>query len=113
MIIGTLAAVGDLSISSQNSSITLNWTAPFTLDISEEPVDITYTVGVVSPASSLTVHMEIGVNMTEFSYPLPPDIGCDNLMFTVIPVNGAGDGISNSISLSQAVECKYYFGWPD
>ena len=63
-------------------------------------------MGVASPASSLNHHVEDGIIETEFSYPLPPDSGCNGLMFTVIPVNGAGDGASNSISLSRAVECK-------
>ena len=60
-------------------------------------------MSVVSPAS---LHMMDGVTMTEFTYPLPPDTGCDNLVFTVTPMNGAGEGISNSISFSQAVKCK-------
>ena len=105
-ILGTLSAVSDLSISSQNFSVFLNWTAPFTMDISGVQVDVTYTVGVVIPTSSLILYMENGVTITEFWYPLTPNVSCDNLVFTVIPVNQAGEGIPNSIPLSQALECK-------
>ena len=106
--LGSLSAVIDLNISSQNSFVFLNWTAPFSLDISRTQDGITYTVGVVNPASLLILHMENGVTLTEFWYPLPPASSCDDLVFTVIPVNEAGEGISlpNSIPLSQALECK-------
>ena len=93
---GTLSAVGDLNISSFNYTITLTWTAPFSLDM----VDITYMVQVMNSTTTL---ME---DMMEFSYPLSHDSGCDNLVFTITPLNEAGEGLSNSISLSQALKCK-------
>lgn len=62
--------------------------------------DITYMIQVMNSTAALTE------DMTEFSYPLPPDSGCDNVVFTVTPLNEAGEGISNLILLSQAVKCK-------
>ena len=106
MILGKLTAVDTLNISFLNSTAFLNWVAPFTLNIHGTPIDITYTTSVVNSTSSMTVYMEEGVIVTEFTYPLPPDGGCDNLVFTVTPVNGAGEGISNSISLSQTLKCE-------
>ena len=97
-----LVAVGDLNITSTNYTTLLNWTAPFSLNTA----DTTYDIAVVSSATSLTLHMEDDVATTEFSYRLPPDGGCDNLIFTVTPQNEAGEGVPNSIALSQAVKCK-------
>ena len=72
--------------------------APFSLIT----LGITYTIGVVGLASS---SMQDGVtSLTEFSHPFPPGSGCDNLIFTVTPHNEAGEGIPNSIPLSQAIE---------
>lgn len=79
--------------------------APFTLNIHGAPV--TYAISVVGTASSIALHMEEGVLATEFTYLVPPDVDyCEDLKFTVTPVNGAGNGASNSISLSQALNSK-------
>jgi hypothetical protein len=67
-------------------------------------VDINYTVVVDDSTASQTLYRQHGINVTEISYPLTPDKGCDDLVFTVIPVNAAGEGVSNSIPLSQAIE---------
>lgn len=108
IVSGTLAAVGDLNISFQNSTVFLTWTAPFTLDISSTMIDITYNVSMVSSVSSLALHNTVIV--TEFSYPLPSGSGCDNTVFTVTPVNEAGEGVPKSIPLSHVVKCKLISG---
>lgn len=79
----------------------ITWTAPFSLNIA----GTTYAIGVVSASTSLTLHVEDGVAITEFSYALPFYDGCNNLIFTVTPLNEAGGGVMNSIPLSQAVKC--------
>ena len=75
-----------------NSTISLTWTAPFTLDITGVDPDITYCVGVVNSTSSSILHSECGITETEYEYPIPPDSACHMYMFTVTPVNVAGNG---------------------
>ena len=97
MITGLLSAVGSLSVTLQDSTISLNWTAPFTLDIRGVDPDITYCVAVVNSTSS-TPHSQCGINVTEYEYPIPPDSTCHNYTFTFIvtPVNAVGNGISTN-----------------
>ena len=102
---GLLSAVGSLMLTVQNSMISLNWTAPFTLDIPGDP-DITYCVGVVYSTSSSTLHSQCGITETEYEYPIPPDSACHDHMVTVTPVNSAGNGTSSTLTYSQTTECK-------
>ena len=89
----------------QDSTISLTWTAPFTLDIAGVDPDITYCVGVVN--SSSTLHSQCGITETEYEYPIPPDSACHDHMVTVTPVNPAGNGTSSLLTYSEAIECKY------
>ena len=98
---GLLFAVGSLELTPGFNTTTLNWTAPFTLDITTVDPDITYCVDVVSSTSSATLHSECGITETEFTYPLPPRSWCDQYNFTVTPVNVVGNGTRNSIHSSQ------------
>ena len=88
---GTPSAVIDLTVTRQNHTISLYWTAPWTL---EEDPDITYCVNVVTSTSSDTF---CGINETEFTYPVPPDSECYAALFTVTPVNVVGDGESQTV----------------
>ena len=93
---GLLSAVGSLMMTVQDSTISLTWTAPFTLDISFVDPDITYCVGVVNSTSSSTLHSQCGITETVFSFSIPPDTACHNYMFTftITPVNVVGNGTS-------------------
>ena len=76
--------------------ISLTWEPPFTLDITEIDPDITgYCVDVTS---SMISHLEC-VNKTEFSYPVPPDAGCNTYSFTITPINIVGHGESSTVSV--------------
>ena len=79
----------------QDSTISLTWTAPFSLDIASVDPDITYCVGVVSSTSSST---QCGITETEFSFSIPPDSACHNytFTFTITPVNAVGNGSSST-----------------
>ena len=93
---GLLSAVDSLMMTVQDSTISLTWTVPFTLDIAAVDPDITYCVCVVNSTSSSTLHSQCGITKTEFSFSIPPDTACHNYMFTftVTPVNGVGNGTS-------------------
>ena len=80
----------------QDSTISLTWTAPFTLDIRGVDPDITYCVCVTS---SLTLHSQCVITETEYEYPIPPDSACHDHMVTVTPVNPAGNGTSSTYYL--------------
>ena len=107
---GFLSAVGSLMMTVQNSTISLTWTAPFTLDIPGDP-DITYCVGVVNSTSSSTLHSQCGITETGFSFSIPPDSACHNytFTFTVTPVNGVGNGISSTYSHLQGDCIEYVY----
>ena len=53
---------------------------------------------VINSTSSITVHLECDIAMTEFSYPVPQDAVCHSYVFTVSPVNVVGRGDSSSVS---------------
>ena len=97
---GFLSAVGSLMMTVQNSTISLTWTAPFTLDITGVDPDITYCVGVVNSTSSSTLHSECGITETEYEYPIPPDSACHDHMVTahVTPINVVGNGTSSTLT---------------
>ncbi len=93
-----------LHLTFEQDQFSLNWTAPFTLDITDADPDITYCVGVVNSTSSAT---QCGINVTEFTYPIPPRrIFCDEFEFIVIPVNVVGNGTSSSVALTQDIQCE-------
>ncbi len=99
---GTLSAVSSLQISTINSTISLNWVPPFTLDLFST---ITYCVGVVNSTSSARLEISCGSDEIRFEYPLrqPSGRSCDDYIFTVTPVNEAGNGTPTSIQYSQAL----------
>ena len=77
-----------------NSTFFLTWEPPFTLDIPGVDPDITgYCVEVLNlfPHTEV-IYSECGFNVTEFSYPIPPDAGCNIYVFSVTPVNIVGMG---------------------
>ena len=94
MITGLLSAVESLMVTVQDSTISLTWTAPFTLDIPFVDPDITYCVCVVNSTSSSTLHSQCWITEAGFSFSIPPDSACHNytFTFTVTPVNGVGNG---------------------
>ena len=81
--------------------ICLSWTAPFTLDLTESSVDITYCVDVISTTTSDTLLSECSIVATSFSYLLPPMSWCKEYNFTVTPVNVVGNGTKSSEHYSQ------------
>lgn len=104
LLIDTLSAVGSLIISLQDTFTFLTWSAPFTLDISANAVDITYCVDVANLTAVL--YSECGIITNRFNYSIPSGGECGEVVFTVIPVNAAGRGMPNTIEYSLALHRK-------
>ena len=94
---GLLSAVGDLEISSDASSITISWTAPYSLDVTGVDPDIWYSVLIynVTDDEPTLISCTDCISITDTHYTFTPDSPsrpCHQYLFTVIPVNGAGLG---------------------
>ena len=98
---GLLATVGFPSVDLVDTEISLTWTAPFTLDISNVDPDITYCVDVVNSTSLSIILSECEINMTGFNFSIPIGRMCDNFTFTITPVNVAGNGTAVTLGYSQ------------
>ena len=99
---GLLAAVGDLTLSVQDTETFVNWTAPFTLDISNEEDDISgYCIDVINITSSSSLFSQCGINTTQISLPLSLDDACHVNRVTVSPENVVGRGERNAVIYSQ------------
>ena len=105
---GLLSAVGSLNITASDSTLSLTWEPPFTLDITNVDPDITgYCVDVINSTSLVTLHSECGINTTMFTYPLPDDsIHCTVVLFNVVPHNIVGPGESAAKSYIGALSSR-------
>ena len=103
--IGLLAAVGTPIASPDllNSTISLSWTPPFSLDITNVDHDITYCVG-VDNSTSLVVFSQCGITDTQYDFTVSfSSTPCDNYTFTVTPVNEVGNGTSFNRTLLSSI----------
>ncbi len=106
--IGLLPAVQSLvlTVCGSWSTVCVNWTAPFTLDVSTDPDIAGYCVDVINSTFSETLLSECGIHGTEFIYPISPiNIGCDDYTFTVTAVNIVGNGTRSSLDYSMGLQC--------
>ena len=114
--LGTLASVGSLTVTSEATSIFLNWTAPFTLDISGVGHDITYCVEMSYTDCGINTTVcgmnktDCGINTTELTFPKPPMSNCNNASITVTPVNVVGPGMPNTIQYFGVQSSKFSKG---
>ena len=85
--------------------------APFSLAIFGDSVGISYFVEVFNSTAFLSSRN--GVNVTEFSYPIPSKSACTENwnQFTVSPVNIVGIGEPSAWNFSQLIECKHSTTW--
>ena len=105
--VGLLSAVGSLSITASDSTLSLTWEPPFTLGITGVDPDITgYCVDVINSTSSVTLHSECGINTTKFTYPKPSDTDCVVYSFSVTPHNIVGAGEITTEVYSGDIESK-------
>ena len=99
-ILGLLSVVSDLRASSNASSVTISWTAPFSLDVTGVDPDFWYSVliyNVTDENNPTAILCTDCINITETHYTFTPDYlsPCHVYNFSVIPVNGAGQGESS------------------
>ena len=94
-IIDILSSVVDLKTSSNATSVTISWTAPFSLDVTGVDPDIWYSVLIYNVTDEPTaVPCTDCISITETHYTFTPDCPspCHEYVFTLIPLNGAGQG---------------------
>ena len=96
---GLLSAVGNLTATSDGTSVTLSWTPPFSLDVTGVEHDIWYSVfiyNVTDENNPTAIPCTDCTNITETHYTFIFTLECVNVYnFSVIPLNGAGQGESS------------------
>ena len=104
---GLLSKV-DLKANGNASSVTISWTAPFSLDVTGVDPDIWYSVliyNVTDENNPTAILCTDCINITETHYTFTPDYlsPCHVYNFSVIPVNGAGQGENSGNVTVKAV----------
>ena len=98
---GLLASVRDLTYSDSLTIIIISWSAPFSLDVTGVDPDIWYSVLIYNVTDNPTaIPCTDCMDITETHYTFTPDYPspCHKYIFTVIPLNGAGQGHSSSVT---------------
>ena len=100
LYIGLLSAVNDLRSKGNASSVTISWSAPFSLDVTGVDPDIWYSVliyNVTDENNPTAILCTDCINITETHYTFTPDYlsPCHVYNFSVIPLDGAGQGESS------------------
>ncbi len=105
--IGALSGVGFLTKTISNTTLTLTWAPPFTLDIIGIYPDIAgYCVDVVNAASLAALHSECNITRNQFTYTIPPKSQCYGILFSVTPVNIVGRGQTTMVAYFGAQNRK-------
>ena len=108
-MLGVLLAVVDLSVNYSLGSVTISWTAPFSLDVTGVNPDIWYSVLVYNTTEDsdpTAVPCADCINITETHYTFTPDYPspCHVYSVSVVPFNGAGQGqISPNVTTTAVV----------
>ena len=84
--------------------MTTSWTAPFSLDVTDVDPDIWYSVlvyNVTDENNPTDILYTDCINITETHYTFTPDYlsHCHVYNISVVPLNGAGQGESSSITV--------------
>ena len=99
---GPPSAVFDLKATSNATSITISWEALWSLDVTGVDHDIWYSVliqNVTDENNPTPISCTDCTNITETVYTFTPDhlSPCHKYLFSVVPINGAGQGESRAI----------------
>ena len=108
---GILSAVTDLASINNETSVTISWTAPFSLDVTGVHPDIWYSVliyNVTDENNPTAILCTNCTNITETHYTFTPDYlnACHEYNFSVIPFNGAGQGESSTNITGYVLYCQ-------
>ena len=111
-ISGPLSAVADLRAISNAGSVTISWSTPFSLDVTGVDPDIWYSVliyNVTDENNPTAILCTDCVNITETHYTFTPDhpSPCHVYNFSVIPLNGAGQGESSPFISGYVLKCGF------
>ena len=107
---GPLSSVADLRTSDSATSVTISWTAPFSLDVTGVDPDIWYSVFIYNVTDEPTaVPCTDCMDITETHYTFTPDYPspCQEYIFTVIPLNGAGQGETSHNVSGYTIDGEY------
>ena len=101
---GPLSKVVNLRAISNASSVTVSWTAPFSLNVTGVDPDIWYSVvvyNVTDENNPTAILCTDCINITETHYTFTPDYPshCHVYNISVVPLNGAGQGEGSSITV--------------
>jgi hypothetical protein len=102
---GRLQAIQGLSTTKNTTSLTLSWTAPFSLDVTGSDPDIWYSVliyNVTDENNPTAILFTDCINITETHCIFSPDYTspCHVYNLSVIPLNGAGQGEGTELTSS-------------
>ena len=108
--------VSNLRASSSFSSVTISWSAPWSLDVTGVDHDIWYSVliqNVTDEDRPTDILCTDCTNITETHYNFTPDhlSPCHVYNFTIIPANGAGLGEWSDIAYQGWVVCSAIHQW--
>ena len=112
---GLPASVRTLTFNLTYSSITISWEAPWSLDVTGVDHDIWYSVliqNVTDENNPTPISCTDCTNITETVYTFTPDhlSPCHKYLFSVVPINGAGQGAASNKSStlhSHPISCMY------
>ncbi|CAI8034659.1 hypothetical protein GBAR_LOCUS19492 [Geodia barretti] len=99
---GPLSKVVNFRAISNASSVTVSWTAPFSLNVTGVDPDIWYSVLIYNVTDDSTAILCTDcINITETHYTFTPDYPshCHVYNISIVPLNGAGQGESSSITV--------------
>ena len=110
---GHLSPVGDLNISENATSFNISWTPPFSLDVTDEGLgpDMWYSViiyNVTDETNTVEIPCTDCDDITQTYYIFTPDyfISCHKYQFSIIPINGAGQGETSSVIYLNGMQSK-------
>ena len=107
---GALAEVSNVIINNSCDSITISWSAPFSLDVSGVDPDIWYTLlisNVTDEDHPIAVPCADCHNLTQTHYTFNFTTDTFNFDITIIAKNGAGASHGYVVNNSGMIICNY------
>lgn len=98
-VLGPLSAVSGFIATSNAKTVTISWTAPFSLDLTDIDPDVQYILNCydVTEETVRLIPCEDchNINTTQYKFTPNHTSPCHKYFFSVIPRNGAGEGESS------------------